>query len=133
MYSHRLTIATPASMIDTANAIARSMDPDVGGSESFASVRATDPNGAEFVVCDVWVREAFANQAQAMLANPAILHAACAADYAARWFDLTAPTLAECTQFVTMSAIHIEARSERTVGNVLGPLGLELVPAESGF
>jgi hypothetical protein len=25
------------------------------------------------------------------------------------------------------------ARSERTVGDVLGPLGLELVPAESGF
>jgi len=129
MYSHRLTIATPATRSDTANSIARSMDPDGGGSESFASVRATDTNGAEFVVCDVWVRENFATQAGAMLANPAILHAACAADYAARWPDLTAPTLAECAQFVTMSAIHIEARSERTVGEVLGPLGLELVVA----
>lgn len=132
-YSHRLTIATPAALIDTANAIARSMDPDVGGAESFASVRAIDPDGNEYVICDVWVRENFATQAGAMLANPAILHAACAADYKARWLDLTAPTLDECTQFVKMSAIHIEERSERTVGDVLGPLGLKLVPPKSGF
>ena len=28
-----------------------------------------------------------------------VLHAAAAADYAARWGDLTAPTLAECEAF----------------------------------
>jgi hypothetical protein len=133
MYSRRLTIATPATMIDTANSIARSMDQDVGGDESFASVRATDPDGNEYVICDVWVRENFATQAGAMLTNSAILHAACAADYAARWPDLTAPTLAECSQFVKMSAIHIEERSERTVGDVLRLLGLDLVVIESRF
>lgn len=34
-----------------------------------------------------------------LLANPAALHAAVAADYAARWPDLIQPTLAECEAF----------------------------------
>jgi hypothetical protein len=130
-YTHRLTICSPVALIDSANAIARSMDPDVGGDESFSNVRATDANAAEFVICDVWVREQFATQATAMLGNPAILHAGCAADYASRWPDLTAPTLAECQQFITLSAIHIEPRSDKPLADVLAPLGLTLVLASS--
>lgn len=118
-------------MIDKANAIARSMDPDVGGAESFSSVRATDANAAEFVICDVWVREHFATQANAMLHNAALLHGACAADYESRWPDLTAPTLAECTQFITLSAIHIEPRSDKPLADVLAPLGLTLAPSKT--
>lgn len=131
-YSHRLTIAAPVAMIDSANQIARSMDPDVGGAESFASVRATDANGAEYVVCDVWVRENFALQAAAMLNSPAMLHGACAQDYAARWPDLTPPTLADCTQFVTNSLIHIEGRSGKSLTDLLEPLGLDLVIPQGG-
>lgn len=127
-YSHRLTIAAPVAMIDTANAIARSMDPDVGGAESFASVRATDPNGAEYVVCDVWVRENFATQAAAMLGNPALLHGACAADYAARWPDLPAPTTPECEAFIESSLIRIEPRTGRDLAEVLTDMGAALVP-----
>lgn len=127
-YTHRLTICTPVALIDSANAIARSMDPDVGGAESFSNVRATDANGAEFVACDVWVREHFATQANAMLHNAAILHGACAADYASRWPDLTAPTLADCQKFIALSAIHIEPRSNKPLADVLAPLGLTLAP-----
>lgn len=127
-YTQRLTICAPVALIASANAIALSMDPDVGGAESFAGVRATGANGAEFVVCDVWVRGHFATQANAMLHNAALLHGACAADYAARWPDLTAPTLAECQQFITQSAIHIEPRSDKPLADVLVPLGLTLVP-----
>ena len=132
-YTQRLTICAPVALIDSANAIARSMDPDVGGAESFSSVRATDANGAEFVVCDVWVRETFATQAAAMLNSPAMLHGACAADYAARWPDLTAPTKAQCTAFITQSAIHIEPRSDKALADVLYPLGLTLVPPVSSL
>lgn len=126
-YSHRLTIAAPVAMIDSANAIARSMDPDVGGDQSFASVRATK-DGAEFVVCDVWVRYAFAWQANAMLESPALLHGACAQDYAARWPDLTAPTLGECEAFISESLIRIEPRTDRPLDDVLRDMGAALVP-----
>ena len=34
-----------------------------------------------------------------MLANPQALHAAVSADYAARWVDMTPPTLEECEAF----------------------------------
>lgn len=126
-YSHRLTIAAPVAMIDTANAIARSMDPDVGGDQSFASVRATK-DGTEFVVCDVWVRDTFAAQAAAMLGNPAILHGACAVDYAARWPDLTAPTLGECEAFISQSLIRIEPRSGRDLTEMLTDMGAAMLP-----
>ena len=39
---------------------------------------------------------ASAAQALAIASNPAMLHYAVTADYAARWPDLTPPTLAEC-------------------------------------
>lgn len=129
-YSHRLTIAAPVAMIDSANAIARSMDPDVGGAESFASVRATK-DGAEYSVCDVWVRESFATQAAAMLGNPALLHGACAQDYAARWPDMTAPTMGECEAFIGGSLIRMEPRTGRALGEVLEDMGAALVLPEA--
>jgi len=127
MYSHRLTIATPFALLDLANSIARSMDPDVGGAESFAGVRALKGN-AEYVICDVWVRESFALQAQAMLADPKILSAAVAQDYLTRWPDLTAPTLQACAQFLADSLISITTRDNRPLPAILQPLGLTLIP-----
>ena len=45
-------------------------------------------------------------QAHAMLLDAALLHSVVAADYAARWPDLTAPTLAECQSFVAGCALE---------------------------
>ena len=91
-YTHTLTLSLPAAMLPIASAIARALDPDVGGYASW-----TD-NG-DTITTTTACTEAFAAQAQAMLADPALLHGAVVADYAARWADMTPPTLAECEQF----------------------------------
>lgn len=92
-YTHRLRITVPTTLADTAAAIGRAMDPDTGGDKSFTEIDGV-------LVCDTPCTEDFYNQAQAMLSDAALLHSVVAADYAARWPDLTAPTLAECQSFV---------------------------------
>ena len=42
-----------------------------------------------------------------MLANPQALHAAVSADYAARWVDMTPPTLAECEDFCAGVVVEV--------------------------
>lgn len=127
-WTHRMLIACPLDLLDQAAAIGRALDPDVGGAQSFAGVRAgPDSTTQTHAVCDVIVVTEFAGQAQAMLADPALLHAACAADYAMRWADLTPPSLADCEQFVSGSVIVIEPRG-RELADVLAGAGLVLVP-----
>jgi hypothetical protein len=91
-YTHTLTLTLPASMLPIAQAISRALDPDVGGYASWTEAGDT-------ITTTTPCTEAFAAQAQAMLADPALLHGAVVADYAARWADMTPPTLAECEQF----------------------------------
>ena len=93
-YDHTLSITLPAALLPIAQSISLALDPDVGGSESWMLTEAGDtiststPCTAEFYA-----------QAQYMLTDPAALHAACAADYAARWADLVPPTLEDCVAF----------------------------------
>lgn len=126
-YDYRLTVCTPISLVSQANSIALSMDPDVGGAKSFSNLKAININNNEFVVCDVWIRANFATQANAMLTNPQLLYAACLSDYSARWVELTAPTLTECTEFINKSIIHIEPRSTKTIVEILTTLNLTLI------
>ena len=103
-YTHRLHITVPASLYDIARSIARALDVDSGGAESFGPRTRTTEEGVEyapdFYECDTPCTEEFHDQAHAMLADAAMLHAVVSADYVARWPDLTAPTLAECQSFV---------------------------------
>lgn len=94
MYTHKITITIPATFAATAAMIGRALDPDRGGADSFRPVEGT-ANISVTTPCT----EAFAAQVPAMLANPALLYGAVTADYAARWADLTPPTLAECEAF----------------------------------
>lgn len=99
-YTARLRIEVPASLYDTACAIARSLDPDVGGASSFGPREQGDPPAIPATYStETPCTPEFAEQAIAMLGNPAMLHAVVSADYAARWADLKAPTLAECEAF----------------------------------
>lgn len=100
-YSATLTITVPAALYSVACAIARALDPDVGGAESFGPERE---DATEYTTTTPCV-PAFAQQALAMVANPAMLHYAVATDYAARWPDLTPPTLAECEAFCAGAVI----------------------------
>lgn len=94
-YDSTLTITVPAALYDTACAIARSLDPDAGGADSFGP---KVESATEYTTSTPCTSE-FKQQAIAMLADPALLHAAVKADYAARWGDLKPPTLSECVVF----------------------------------
>lgn len=100
MYNKTISIKLPALLADVASAIGRALDPDVGGAASFSlsddeqTISTSTPCTAEFY-----------EQAQAMLADPALLHQAVVDDYAARWADLTPPSLADC-EFFCASVIY---------------------------
>ena len=94
-YNHTLALRLPAAMLPIASSISRALDPDVGGYDSW-----TLSEDGLTISTSTPCTEAFYTQAQAMLTDPAMLHAAVAQDYATRWPDLVAPTLAECMLFL---------------------------------
>ena len=93
IYTNTFKLSVPLELADLANASGRPIDQDSGGADSFHEVDGV-------LVCETLCTEGFYLQAQAMLADPALLHYAVTADYAARWADMTPPTLDECTLFV---------------------------------
>lgn len=97
IYTHTFKLSVPLELADLASAIGRAMDQDSGGADSFHEVDGV-------LVCETLCTEGFYMQAQAMLSDPTLLHYAVTADYAARWPDLTPPTLDECEMFVACIA-----------------------------
>ena len=93
-YSETLTITLPATLADIAAAIARSLDPDVGGYASFSP-----SEDGQTISCTTPCEALFKAQAEYMMLHPEALHAAVSADYATRWPDLVAPTLSDCMLF----------------------------------
>lgn len=93
-YSETLTITLPASLADIAATIARSLDPDTGGEFSFAP----SEDGLT-ISCTTPCEPMFLAQAEYMMLHPEVLFDAVSADYATRWPDLVAPTLADCEAF----------------------------------
>lgn len=109
-YSHRLTITIPAALYEVACAIARSLDPDTGGADSFGGRLQGDPPAVPDAYSTATPCTAqFAQQAQVMAANPSLLHAVVSADYSARWPDLTPPTLADCQAFCAGALLAVGA------------------------
>jgi hypothetical protein len=109
-YSASITITVPAALYSVACAVARALDPDVGGADSFGPERE---DATEYTTTTPCV-PAFAAQALAMVSNPAMLHYAVAADYATRWHDLTPPTLAECEAFCAEAVITVTGLDDDT-------------------
>lgn len=93
-YNQVISITLPAELLLIASAISRSLDPDVGGYDSWV----LSEDGLT-ISTSTPCTEAFATQAMYMLTHPEALHAAVSADYAARWVDMTPPTLADCRAF----------------------------------
>ena len=94
-YNHTLTLTLPVELADIAAKIGKALDPDSGGEKSFVA----SEDGLTISTSTPCTEE-FAEQAQAMLTDPSMLHAAVSQDYATRWPDLVAPTLAECDLFI---------------------------------
>jgi hypothetical protein len=102
-YDQKLSITLPAELADIASRIGRAMDSDVGGDKSFTRIVTGYADGkpvyGDTISMTTPCTSTFKEQAIAMLADPVLLHLAVEADYAVRWVDLVAPTLAECRAF----------------------------------
>lgn len=115
-YTHRLKLTIPAALYDVACAISRALDPDSGGANSWGPRNPPDAEGnpttpTEYVT-ETPCTEAFHQQANAMLADASLLHAAVSADYASRWPDMTVPTLDECEAFVAGVVLDVPPEPE---------------------
>ena len=93
-YNEIISITMPADLAEIASKVGRAMDSDVGGADSF-TISADGLTISTTALCTA----SYKQQADYLLEHPADLYAFVSQDYAARWPDLTAPTLAECEQF----------------------------------
>lgn len=98
--NYRVIVAVPTQLAATASAIGRALDIDVGGADSFV-----ERDG--MLVAQTWASEAFASMFQYLLANPAGLHMAVAADFATRWPELEPPDLPAVETFSQAATMTI--------------------------
>lgn len=118
-YTQTLTLTLPYTpeLAAIAASIGRALDPDNGGAESFSrdviSTEGDVPVYGDTLRCSTPCTAEFYVQALVMLANPALLHGAVAQDYAARWADMTPPTLAEVEQFLVALTAQSDTPDER--------------------
>lgn len=99
--NYRVTVTAPLEMADTASAIGRAMDIDVGGADSFIECDGV-------LVAQTWANAAFAGMFQYLMGNPAGLAMAVAADYAARWPELEPPELSDIEAFCAAAKMTVE-------------------------
>jgi len=96
-WSHTIVFIAPIEYQDIAKRISRSLDPDVGGYEAFATYASNDGlEPATHVLYSTPVRDTFLPVLSVLIADATALKSAVDADYAARWPGEIVPTLAEC-------------------------------------
>ena len=105
-YNYTVRIEVPASQAVVAAKIGAALDPDSGGAASwnrtiigYTEGETPEPIFGDTIFVSTPCRQEFAEQVSLLIANPAMLHAVVAQDYAARWPDEVPPTLAECESF----------------------------------
>ena len=102
-YNYAVRIEVPASQAVVAAKIGAALDPDSGGAASWnrtiIGYTEDKPIYGDNIFVSTPCRQEFAEQVPLLIANPAMLHAVVAQDYAARWPDEVPPTLAECEAF----------------------------------
>ena len=102
-YNYTVRIEVPASQAVVAAKIGVSMDPDAGGAASWnrtiIGYTEDKPIYGDTIFVSTPCQQEFHDQVPILIANPAMLHAIVASDYAARWPGETPPTLAECVSF----------------------------------
>jgi hypothetical protein len=98
---YRVTVTTEADQAETAAAVGRAMDIDVGGADSFIE---TDGK----LQAQTWANRTFATMFQYLLANPAGLYQAVVADYEARWPDLAPPPVEAVEEFCQVTTLTVD-------------------------
>ena len=98
-YNHTHLFAVPMTAYDPATRIAQAFDPDRGGADSFAILRAKDADGNLWAVSYGPNTEEFISQADYLLTNPEALKSAVKAELDARFPDAPDPTLTTVKKF----------------------------------
>ena len=105
-YNYNVRIEVPVSQAEVAAKVGMALDPDGGGASSwnrtiigYTEGETPEPIYGDTIFVSTPCRQEFAEQVPVLIANPAMLHAVVAQDYAARWPDEVPPTLAECESF----------------------------------
>ena len=103
-YDQTLSITVPLAQRETGKRISRALDPDIGGYYAFtqfldADMQPCDEADAVYTTYSTPCTSPFKARADHMLANPEAMYAAVSADYATRWTEFEAPTMAECVAF----------------------------------
>lgn len=101
MTEYRVTVTVPVDHRDTASAIGRAMDIDVGGVDSFIEADGR-------LMAQTWASEAFASMFAYLVASPGGLYQAVAADYESRWPELTPPDLPAIEDFCQAASMTID-------------------------
>lgn len=98
--NYRVTVTCPVELAATASAIGRALDIDVGGADSFV-----ERDG--MLVAQTWASDEFASMFLHLLANPAGLCQAVAADFSTRWPLLEPPDLPAVETFCQAATMTI--------------------------
>lgn len=101
MSDYRVTVTAPVDLAETASAVGRAMDIDVGGADSFI-----ESDGV--LTAQTWANEEFAQMFQYLINSPTGLYMAVSSDYDSRWPDLTPPTFDEIEKFCKKATMTIE-------------------------
>lgn len=100
MTDYRVTVTLPADHRDTASAIGRAMDIDVGGADSFI-----ENDGV--LTAQTWASAEFATMFQYFIENPSNLYIALLADYEYRWPDIAPPSEEDIRLFCENATMSI--------------------------
>ncbi|WP_147692817.1 hypothetical protein [Vogesella mureinivorans] len=101
MSDYRVTVTVPVDHRDTASAIGRAMDIDVGGADSFIETDGV-------LAARTWASAEFATMFEYLIARPEALYMAVATDYGARWPELVPPDLKAIETFCQAASMTIE-------------------------
>lgn len=121
---HTVIMIIPAELLESANAIARALDPDTGGDRTFSVPLSADGSEpATHYAASTAAAESFVQTVLAVTAGQAELAALVAGDYAARWPGLAPPAAEACTAFLAAAVIVVD----RSWGEVLEMAGLMML------
>jgi hypothetical protein len=103
-YTTEITITLPYALFDVAAKVGRSLDPDVGGANSFHRVikdfnQDGEPTYMDLIRTTFPCTEQFKINAEYMMLNPSALFTACQTDSNLRWKGEGHPTMNECINF----------------------------------
>lgn len=115
-YTEKLRIDIPTNVYDIACSITRTLDPDVGGADSWTPVYGEDGETITSYFVETPCTPSFKEQAVVMLHDPAMLHAVVSSDFEKRWVDLIPPKLEEIEMFCALAVIAPDPIEEDSHG-----------------